>query len=297
VPGLHCGRVSRFALELRDVAVRYRAGIPGHTPEVLALDGVSLAVAQGECVGIVGGTGAGKTTLLLCAAGLLRHDRGSVRSARAEFVSRNSGAHPYLSIRASLEQAASRRESAGWEEVADVDGVLRITGLTQLAGIRLARLTAGSRARAQLAHALLAGPRLLCLDDPMTGLPGAERRRYAGLLDALCDAGMAVVLTAPDADLLRGIALRVVALCAGRLSEAVAGARLLELDVAMPGRAAAALSDRVPSVRRRGRALRVPLERISPEEVLSACLSLGIDVHGSRVITALPPGRVAEGDK
>jgi ABC-2 type transport system ATP-binding protein len=284
-------------LELRDVVVRYRAGLPAHTSEVLALDGVSLAVAQGECVGIVGDAGAGKTTLLLCAAGLLRHDRGSIRSARAEFVSRNGSTHPYLSLRASLDLAASRRESAGWEEEPDVDGVLRITGLAQLAGVRLARLTAGSRARAQLAHALLAGPRLLCLDDPVTGLAGAERRRYASLLGALCAAGMAVLLSAPDAAVLAGIALRVVALRAGCLSEGVPGARMLELDVAMPGRAAAALSDRVPSVRRRGRALRVPLERISPEEVLSVCLSLGIDVHGSRVITALAPGRVAEGDK
>jgi ABC-type multidrug transport system ATPase subunit len=289
-------RVSRLALELRDVAVRYRTGLPGHTSDVLALDGVSLTVTQGECVGIVGGAGAGKTTLLLCAAGLLRHERGSVRSARAEFVSRNGSAHPYLSLRSSLDLAATRRESAGWEEEPDVDGVLRLTGLTQLAGIRLARLTAGTRARAQLAHALLGGPRLLCLDDPVNGLAGAEQRRYAALLRALCEAGMAVLVTAPDAAVLAGIALRVVALRAGRLSEAPAG-RMLELDVAMPGRAAAALSDRVPSVRRRGRALRVPLERISPEEVLSACLSLGIDVHGSRVITALPPGRVAEGDK
>ena len=108
---------------------------------------------------------------------------------------------------------------------------------------------------------------------------------------------MAVLLTAPDAGVLAGIVRRVVALRAGCLTEAAPWGRMLELDVAMPGRAAAALSDRVPSVRRRGRALRVPLERISPEEVLSACLSLGIDVHGSRVITALAPGRVAEGDK
>ncbi|HVT38973.1 MAG TPA: ATP-binding cassette domain-containing protein [Gemmatimonadaceae bacterium] len=289
--------MSRLALELRDVVVRYRAGVLGHTSDVLALDGVSLAVAQGECVGIVGGAGAGKTTLLLCAAGLLHHDRGSVRSARAEFVSRNGSAHPYLSVRASLDLAACRRTSAGWEEEPDVDSVLRLTGLTQLAGLRLARLTAGSRARAQLAHALLGRPRLLCLDDPVTGLAGAERRRYAASLRALAEAGIAVLVAAPDAGVLDGIAHRVVALRAGCLTEAGPAGRVLELDVAMPGRAVAALSDRVPSVRRRGQALRVPLERISPEEVLSACLSLGIDVHGSRVITAVAPGRVAEGDK
>jgi signal recognition particle subunit SEC65 len=65
----------------------------------------------------------------------------------------------------------------------------------------------------------------------------------------------------------------------------------------MPRHAAAALSDRIPSVRRRGRALRVPLERISAEEVMSACRSLGISVYASRVIATVAKGRVAEGDE
>ena len=61
--------------------------------------------------------------------------------------------------------------------------------------------------------------------------------------------------------------------------------------------AVTALSARLPSVMRRGRAVRVALDRISAEEVLAACVALGINVTGSRVINVRQvPGRVAERD-
>jgi hypothetical protein len=72
--------------------------------------------------------------------------------------------------------------------------------------------------------------------------------------------------------------------------------RTLELEVGMPSYAATALANRIPTVRRLGQALRVALDDTTAEEVLSACLALGIRVHGSRVITTGAPGRVAEGD-
>jgi hypothetical protein len=72
--------------------------------------------------------------------------------------------------------------------------------------------------------------------------------------------------------------------------------RTLELEVGMPSFAAAALANRVPSVRRLGHALRVSLDDVTAEQVLSECLALGIRVHGSRVITTAAPGRVAEAE-
>jgi ABC-type ATPase involved in cell division len=58
---------------------RFVAGIPGCRAEVTVLRGVSLEVANGEVLVIVGGAGSGKSTLLLCAAGLLRPDSGLLR--------------------------------------------------------------------------------------------------------------------------------------------------------------------------------------------------------------------------
>jgi ABC-type multidrug transport system ATPase subunit len=283
------------ALEVIDVTVRYRTGYPGRVSHVAALDRASMVAAAGECVGVVGGLGAGKTTLLLCAAGILNPDSGSVRRANAEYVGRTGGAHPYLSVRASLDFAASVRELAGWDGDPDPQRILATVGLTELANARLGQLDAGAHARLLLAHALVTGPGLLSLDDPLESLTTAERRRYGVLVDELCAGGMAVLISARDAHLLDGIASRVLAIHGGRLAQTTGGPRTLELDVTMPARAAAVLADRLPSVRRRGDALRIPLERVSAEEVLSACLALGISVHGSRVITAVMPSRVAEG--
>lgn len=149
---------------------------------------------------------------------------------------------------------------------------------------------------AALTHALRASPRLLCLDDPLALLDDAARERYVALLHELRGAGVAVLITARNAALLDACASRVVTLESGRISRAVRRRRTLELEVGMPTFAAAALSHRVPSVRRLGHALRVALDDVTAEEVLSACLALGIRVHGSRVITTAAPGRVAEAE-
>lgn len=235
-----------FALELRSVTRRYRAGVDGCSGEVTALDRVSLTVAAGECVGIAGGAGSGKSTLLLCAAGILRPDEGIVNAVRAAFVARRGSSEAQLGSHAAL------------------------------------------------THALRAAPRLLCLDEPLAQLDDPARERYVTLLHELRGVGIAVLVTGRNADALDSCASRIVTLEAGRISRAVRRRRTLELEVGMPSYAAMALANRIPSVRRLGQALRVALDDISAEEVLSTCLALGISVHGSRVITTASPGRVAE---
>jgi energy-coupling factor transporter ATP-binding protein EcfA2 len=117
--------------------------------------------------------------------------------------------------------------------------------------------------------------------------------RYGVLLAELRAEGMAVLMAARRTSALRGLATRVVTLDRGRVVAGVPGARTLELDVSAPRLAATALADRIPSVVRRGRALRVVLDDVSAEEVMSTCRALGINVYGSRVI-GTAHGRVAE---
>lgn len=145
---------------------------------------------------------------------------------------------------------------------------------------------------AALTYALRAAPRLLCLDDPFAVLDTPARERYLSLLYELRGAGIAVLISGRDPDALDGCTARVITLESGRISRAVRRRRTLELEVGMPSYAAVALANRIPSVRQLGQALRVALDGVTAEEVLSACLALGIRVHGSRVITT--PGRVAE---
>ena len=145
-----------------------------------------------------------------------------------------------------------------------------------------------------LTHALRNAPRLLCLDDQLAMLDAAARERYVTLLHELRGAGVALLVSARSADLLDSCTTRVITLESGRISRAVSRRRTLELDVGMASYAEAALANRIPSVRRLGQALRVALDGVTAEEVLSTCLALGIRVHGSRVITSVVPGRVAE---
>ena len=149
---------------------------------------------------------------------------------------------------------------------------------------------------AALTHALRAAPGLLCLDEPLMLLDDPARARYETVLNELRGAGVAVLMSARNAAALESCASRIITLCGGRISRAVRRRRTLELEVGMPSHAAITLSHRIPSVRRTGQALRVALDQVTAEEVLSACLALGIRVHGSRVITTALPGRVAEAD-
>jgi putative ABC transport system ATP-binding protein len=240
--------VSPFALELRSVTRRYRAGVTGCSGEVTALDRVSLTVAAGECVGVAGAPGSGKSTLLLCAAGILRPHEGTIHAVPAAFVARRGSSEAQLGSHAAL------------------------------------------------TYALRAAPRLLCLDDPLSLLDDPARERYITLLRELRRAGVAVLISGRIPETLASCSSRVVTLESGRISRAVRRRRTLELEVGMPSHAVTALANRVPSVRRLGHALRVALDDITAEEVLSACLALGIRVHGSRVITTASPGRVAEAE-
>lgn len=149
---------------------------------------------------------------------------------------------------------------------------------------------------AALTHALRAAPRLLCLDDPLALLDESARERYVTLLHKLRGAGVAVLISGRNPQALDSSSSRIVTLESGRISRAVQRRRTLELEVGMPSYAATALANRIPSVRRLGHALRVALDDVTAEEVLSACLALGIRVHGSRVITTAAPGRVAEAE-
>src|SRR5204862_2466184 len=126
------------------------------------------------------------------------------------------------------------------------------------------------------AGALLGDPRLLLVDDPLAPLSPAERRRYAAVVAELVQDGVAVVATARDAAALGVLPVTAtVALHAGRVVARAPTVKSLEIDVASATYARLRLSHHAPRVRRRGRALRVRLDAMSAEQVLSECRALG----------------------
>jgi NitT/TauT family transport system ATP-binding protein len=162
-----------FAAALRDVVIRY----PGRPP----LGPVSLTVAPGEILAVVGASGAGKSTLLRLLAGLETPSEGVVvRGAgrgRTGFVFQNATLMPWADIRANvalpLELAGVPRDEARRRASAGLDAV----GLGDRLSARPRQLSGGMAMRASLARALITDPDLLLLDEPFAALDSVTRRR------------------------------------------------------------------------------------------------------------------------
>jgi ABC-type lipoprotein export system ATPase subunit len=161
---------------------------------------------------VTGPSGSGKTTLLHLLAGLDLPDAGEVlvgeiavnaldRSSRAELrrrevalVPQQSGLVPFLSARENVELGQAIRSLDG-----DPREVLASVGLSERAGQRVSRLSAGEQVRVAVARALAARPALLLVDEPTARLDQANALRLAALLTTLArETGAAVVCATHD---------------------------------------------------------------------------------------------------
>jgi ABC-type sulfate/molybdate transport systems ATPase subunit len=220
------------ALELRDIEV-----IAGDRA-ILAIE--RLAVPAGETLAVLGANGAGKSTLLRVAGGLRRPDRGELlldgAPASAAAVRRATAAvlqRPLLrraaTVRANVETGLRfagvpredrRRRSDDW---------LARLGLDGLAGQRATTLSGGEAQRVSIARALVLEPRILLLDEPLSGLDAPSRAELlADLRDVLAASGAATLFVTHDRHEAAVIADRVAILHAGELRQL--GAPGAELD-------------------------------------------------------------------
>jgi ABC-type multidrug transport system ATPase subunit len=185
---------------------------PGAPGPVLA--DVDLELAPGSATRLTGGNGVGKTTLLRIAAGLIAPDQGQVGSGgsdpwrgRREFQTRVSymsagsvGLYARLTPRMHLEYQARLALLPRGAREAAVDRELRRFALTPIARRRTDRLSMGQRQRLRLAMAMVQGPRVVLLDEPLTSLDdeGADLLASA-LAELLADDG-AVLWCSPQED-------------------------------------------------------------------------------------------------
>ena len=232
--------------------------------ELLVVDGVDLAVAGGEVVGLIGANGAGKTTLIRMLLGLLAPTAGRVRlfgeppsrrtRARLGYVPQSLGLYEDLTVAENLAFSAAAYGSAD----------ARLEGeLAEAAGTLVRDLPLGLRRRAAFAIALGHLPDLLVLDEPTSGVDPLQRARLWETIRASAEHGAGVLITthhlaeAEQCDRLVVLAGgRVVA--AGSLPEIVGDTTAAEVRTPSWEAAFTALDQAGLPVSLVGRTLRVP---------------------------------------
>lgn len=210
----------------RSAAIRAR-GITKTFGDVIALDAVDLDIERGQIHGLVGPNGAGKTTLLGLLLGLAVADSGTLQILGTEvgavpttqdgvagFVD-GPGLYPFLTARQNLQSVLSLRGRS--DEGQDVEDVLAIVGLGQVAGDPVRGFSLGMRQRLGLASALLSEPRLLVLDEPANGLDPSGKRQVHRVLTDLARSGTTVILSSHRMDDMAALCTDVTLLSAGRV--------------------------------------------------------------------------------
>jgi len=150
----------------------------GDTTNALhALDKVSLSVAEGEFVCLLGASGCGKSTLLNIVAGLDRPSAGSVDvgGARTTLMFQEAALFPWLTARGNVEIALKLRKVPRAERKPKVDRLLELVNLSGFARKRPHELSGGMRQRVALARALAQEADILLMDEPFGALDAMTR--------------------------------------------------------------------------------------------------------------------------
>ncbi|MFM8891713.1 MAG: ABC transporter ATP-binding protein [Planctomycetia bacterium] len=216
-------------------------GIEAAYGPIRALDGVSLHVAPGELVAIIGANGAGKTTLLMAISGIVPVRRGAVRldgrtvtGLAAHEIVRLGVGHapegrrifPRMTVRETLELGGfARRDRA--EVRRDIE---EICGLFPVLGSRLGQfggtLSGGEQQMLALGRALVGRPRLLLRDEPSLGLAPLVVAKIFEVIAGLSHRGIAVVLVEQNARAALKLAARGYVLETGRITLTGSGPEL-----------------------------------------------------------------------
>jgi ABC-2 type transport system ATP-binding protein len=199
-----------------------------------ALDGVSLRVSPGEVAVVVGGDGAGKTTLARTLVGLESPSSGRVRrpdGRRVGYQPEGSGVWPDLTVEENLAFVAAAFRIGRAETAERISEMLAATGLGAARNRLGVELSGGMRQKLGVAMALMAGPEMVVLDEPTTGVDPVSRFELWRLVSRSAADGTAVVMTTTYLDEAER-AGTIVALDSGRM---LAAGTPDELRASVPG--------------------------------------------------------------
>ena len=211
---------TELAVDAVDVTKRYG--------QLVAVDHLSLQVAQGEIYGVLGPNGAGKTTLLRMLFGLIRPDSGSVHLFGRTWADAGVGVldgvagfiespkfYPYLTGKQNLEGLALLDGGVPRSRIGEVLDVVDLTGREN---DKVDGYSYGMRQRLGVAASLLREPRLLVLDEPANGLDPAGIRDMRALVKRLAASGLTVLLSSHHMEEVEEICDNVTIMATGKVA-------------------------------------------------------------------------------
>ena len=190
-------------LEANDLTKSYRGR--------RVVDGISLAVEQGEIVGLLGPNGAGKTTSFYLIVGLVSADSGTIGidsqditslpiHRRAQqglgYLPQEASVFRQLSVRENLMAILeTRKDLSGAEQLERCETLMREFHITHLADALGQALSGGERRRVEIARALATEPDFILLDEPFAGVDPISIADIKGIISHLKDRGIGVLIT------------------------------------------------------------------------------------------------------
>ncbi|QMU77882.1 ABC transporter ATP-binding protein [Streptacidiphilus sp. PB12-B1b] len=297
---------AELAVETVDLRREYRAR---RGPAVTALDGVSIAVEQGEVHGLLGPNGAGKSTLMKILSTVLLPSSGSARILGHDLAADykrirpllgivfggERGLYPRLTARQNLRYWAALYRMSGTAGRARTEELLDEFGLAERADERVETYSVGMRQRLHLARGLLADPRVVLLDEPTNGLDPLAARQLRELIGRLAGEGRTVLLATHDLDEAEVLCDRVTMINHGQVVAAEAPrtlARLVSQQDRIRITAAGPVLDRVRELP--GVARVVPAEdgaaviSVDSKEAVGRVLAFVVSAGVTEVRTELP---------
>ena len=236
-----------MTLRLTDITKSFSA-TAGAAP---VLDGVSLEVADGERLALVGASGSGKTTLLRLIAGFERPDSGTIAFGDQElsspsgfvpahrrgvgYVAQDGALFPHLTVARNITFGLPRRERGS----ATIERLMALASLEPALAERMPHeLSGGQQQRVALARALALEPRVILLDEPFSALDtGLRAQTRAAVIEVLERSGVTTVLVTHDQHEALSFGHQTGILSQGRLVQAGSPAELFD-DPANTGAAA-----------------------------------------------------------
>jgi ABC-2 type transport system ATP-binding protein len=193
--------------------------------DVVAVDGLDLEVARGECFGLLGPNGAGKTTTIEICEGLTSPDSGTVELLGLNWSRGEDELRQRIGIQLQETQFPEkltvdetlRLFRSFFQHGIPVEESIRRAQLEEKRHARVGTLSGGQKQRLAMACALVGDPELLFLDEPTTGLDPQARRNLWDLVDGLKQAGRTIILTTHYMDEAERLCDRVAIMDHGRI--------------------------------------------------------------------------------